>query len=302
MVSEGVFDEFVDIFLDGEKLVKGVDYDAESGSTRITIRGQTLKKSNTPGKHTLGIEFRTKDTNTLKRAAQNYEITNKSSGSGSGGSSGGSGSSSSSGSTSSSSSSVKTPATSDAKKGQVNSQTGIITGAGAGYSRWQQDEAGWKLIYADGTIARGHMAEQSDGTVVEQILWELINGRWYAFGADGNLKSGWVFDYALSGWYFVSTESGMQSGWHQDPTDGYYYYLEPTTGKIAAGWKAIDGKWYYFNEIVLQSTWNYDEKTGTWHYDAMSKHKPYGAMYSDEMTPDRYVVGKDGAWDGREKK
>ena len=244
----------------------------------------------------------TKDTNTLKRAAQNYEITNKSSGSGSGGSSGGSGSSSSSGSTSSSSSSVKTPATSDAKKGQVNSQTGIITGAGAGYSRWQQDEAGWKLIYADGTIARGHLAEQSDGTVVEQILWELINGRWYAFGADGNLKSGWVFDYALSGWYFVSTESGMQSGWHQDPTDGYYYYLEPTTGKIAAGWKAIDGKWYYFNEIVLQSTWNYDEKTGTWHYDAMSKHKPYGAMYSDEMTPDRYVVGKDGAWDGREKK
>ncbi len=302
MVSEGVFDEFVDIFLDGEKLVKGVDYDAESGSTRITIRGQTLKKSNTPGKHTLGIEFRTKDTNTLKRAAQNYEITNKSSGSGSGGSSGGGGSSSSSGSTSSSSSSVKTPATSDAKKGQVNSQTGIITGAGAGYSRWQQDEAGWKLVYADGTIARGHMAEQSDGTVVEQILWELINGRWYAFGADGNLKSGWVFDYALSGWYFVSTESGMQSGWHQDPTDGYYYYLEPTTGKIAAGWKAIDGKWYYFNEIVLQSTWNYDEKTGTWHYDAMSKHKPYGAMYSDEMTPDRYVVGKDGAWDGREKK
>lgn len=296
MVSEGVFDEFVDLFLDGEKLVKGVDYDAESGSTRITIRGQTLKKSNTPGKHTLGIEFRTKDTNTLKRAAQNYEITKKSGGS----SSGGSGGSSSSGNTSSSSS-AKASVTSDAKKGQMNSQTGIITGAGAGYAHWQQNEAGWQLIYADGTMAKGHMAEQSDGTVVEQILWELINGRWYAFGADGNLKSGWVFDYALSGWYLVSSENGMQSGWYQDPTDGYYYYLEPVTGKIAAGWKEIDRKWYYFNEIILQSTWNYDVKTGSWYYDTRSKNKPYGAMYSDEMTPDRYFVGKDGVWNGQEK-
>lgn len=296
MVSEGVFDEFVDLFLDGEKLVKGVDYDAESGSTRITIRGQTLKKSNTPGKHTLGIEFRTKDTNTLKRAAQNYEITKKSGGS----SSGGSGGSSSSGNTSSSGS-AKASVTSDAKKGQMNSQTGIITGAGAGYAHWQQNEAGWQLIYADGTMAKGHMAEQSDGTVVEQILWELINGRWYAFGADGNLKSGWVFDYALSGWYLVSSENGMQSGWYQDPTDGYYYYLEPVTGKIAAGWKEIDRKWYYFNEIILQSTWNYDVKTGSWYYDTRSKNKPYGAMYSDEMTPDRYFVGKDGVWDGQEK-
>lgn len=296
MVSEGVFDEFVDLFLDGEKLVKGVDYDAESGSTRITIRGQTLKKSNTPGKHTLGIEFRTKDTNTLKRAAQNYEITKKSGGS----SSGGSGGSSSSGNTSSSSS-AKASVTSDAKKGQMNSQAGIITGAGAGYAHWQQNEAGWQLIYADGTMAKGHMAEQSDGTVVEQILWELINGRWYAFGADGNLKSGWVFDYALSGWYLVSSENGMQSGWYQDPTDGYYYYLEPVTGKIAAGWKEIDRKWYYFNEIILQSTWNYDVKTGSWYYDTRSKNKPYGAMYSDEMTPDRYFVGKDGVWDGQEK-
>lgn len=37
-VSEGVFPNFIDLWLNGEKLQKGVDYTAESGSTRITIK------------------------------------------------------------------------------------------------------------------------------------------------------------------------------------------------------------------------------------------------------------------------
>lgn len=73
MVSQGVFEEFVDLWLDGVKLEKGVDYDAESGSTRITIASQTLGGRG-PGTHTLGIEFRTSDTDSVKRAAQNYVV------------------------------------------------------------------------------------------------------------------------------------------------------------------------------------------------------------------------------------
>ncbi|MCD7836615.1 MAG: LysM peptidoglycan-binding domain-containing protein, partial [Lachnospiraceae bacterium] len=73
MISEGVYDEFVDIYLDGEKLVSGQDYTSESGSTRITIQSQTLASVG-DGTHTLGIEFRTQSTDTLKRAAQNYDI------------------------------------------------------------------------------------------------------------------------------------------------------------------------------------------------------------------------------------
>lgn len=73
LVSQGVYAEFVDIYLDGEKLIRGKDYTSESGSTRITIQTQTL--ANRPvGTHTLGIEFRTKDTDKLKRAAQNYNV------------------------------------------------------------------------------------------------------------------------------------------------------------------------------------------------------------------------------------
>ena len=76
-VSQGILDEFTDVYLDGEKLVKDADYTAESGSTRLTIRSQTLTKANTVGTHTLGVEFRTTDENLLKRAAQNFNVVSE---------------------------------------------------------------------------------------------------------------------------------------------------------------------------------------------------------------------------------
>ena len=75
MVSQGVLGEFIDLYLDGVKLTKDVDYTAESGSTRLTIRSQTLKASNVVGTHTLGIEFRTAQDDELRRAAQNYIVS-----------------------------------------------------------------------------------------------------------------------------------------------------------------------------------------------------------------------------------
>lgn len=92
MVSQGVYGEFVDIYLDGEKLVSGTDYKSESGSTRITIYDQTFQtKGGSVGTHTLGVEFRngTGEVKELKRAAQNYKVT--SSGGSSGGGHGGTG-------------------------------------------------------------------------------------------------------------------------------------------------------------------------------------------------------------------
>lgn len=75
-VSEGVFNEFVDVYLDGNKLTKGVDYDAESGSTRITIKAETLDEDLGKGTHTLGVEFRVDgdENKELKRAAQNFKV------------------------------------------------------------------------------------------------------------------------------------------------------------------------------------------------------------------------------------
>lgn len=159
VVSEGLFEEFQDVFIDGVKLKRGEDYTAESGSTRITIRSQTLKKYNQPGTHTLGIEFWTTD-GRLKRAAQNYRITANSG---------------SSGSSSSRTRAIRDTTSlvnQDAKKGYVHVETGIVTGEGAGYSRWSQDANGWKLIYADGTTACGSMMQLSAG-IFHEIIFQI---------------------------------------------------------------------------------------------------------------------------------
>ena len=87
IISEGVFDEYTDLYIDGEKLEKDKDYQAESGSTRITIAAQSLPKSE--GVHTIGVEFRQeRSQGRVKAAAQNYRVVKKSSGSSSGSSNG----------------------------------------------------------------------------------------------------------------------------------------------------------------------------------------------------------------------
>lgn len=305
LVSQGEYVTFKYIFLDGVKLTEGVDYTSEAGSTRITIRNQTLKASNKTGVHTLGIEFRTGNTtegeakvSDLKRAAQNYRVTTSSGGSDRDESSSGSGSGSgsNSGSSQSNNSGNSSRTEQDPQKGYVNTDTGIITGDKAGYSHWQQDENGWKLIYANGTTASGYMITLESGENAEQIVWEKIDGSWYAFGVNGYLKSGWVYDYHLGRWYNLSVNTGMLSGWYVDPVDKNTYYMDPAEGGLSIGWKSIDRKWYYFNTAVTEPTWELNRETYNWQYNAKSKSKPFGALLRNEKTPDGYEVDADGVW------
>lgn len=179
---------------------------------------------------------------------------------GSGGSDSGSGGSSSTTGT----------VTTDSKKGQVNSITGIITGSGDGYSKWiaEAPQAGgadtrWKLQYADGTFAagfyvtdeQGNLVKDQAGNPVEQPLWEMVNGAWYAFGVDGYVRSGLVFDPALNGWFYQDVNTGMKTGWQQ-----------------------IGEKWYYFNPVSDGAK---------------------GIMYVSRKTPDGYQILEDGSWDGQ---
>lgn len=106
-VSNGELGEFVGFWLNGEKLTEGVDYDKESGSTRITIRSQTFKnKAKKSGTNTIAAEFRV-DGNAqkaLKRTPQNFTMNVKNSGN-----SGNSGTSHGSSNKSNSSSSANQP-------------------------------------------------------------------------------------------------------------------------------------------------------------------------------------------------
>lgn len=87
-VSKGTYGEFQALWINGEKMTPDVDYTSESGSTRITIRSQTLKnKLTSKTGNTIAAEFRVSGSNEVRRTAQNVYINVK--GGNNGGSNGG---------------------------------------------------------------------------------------------------------------------------------------------------------------------------------------------------------------------
>ena len=80
--------------------------------------------------------------------------------------------------------------TKDSQKGYRSEEQGVITGASNqavndGYSHWIKDARGWWLRYSDGTWPMGNTGA---------FHWEKVNGRWWAFGAEGYLSTGWIYD------------------------------------------------------------------------------------------------------------
>ena len=77
-VSKGEMDDFVDFWLNGEKLTRDKDYTVKSGSTEITILAQTLQSAPRGVRNTIAAEFRAATTEggakELKRTAQNFYI------------------------------------------------------------------------------------------------------------------------------------------------------------------------------------------------------------------------------------
>lgn len=190
--------------------------------------------------------------------------------------------------------------TTDAKKGYVNSVTGIIPGptggTKAGYSNWQLDQKGWRFRYADGTYAGVKNQPEGAGKGEADLSWELVNGSWFVFGTDGYARFGWVHDPAVNRWYYLDVNMGMRTGWHQEEQDGYWYYFNPDSGTMSTGWHKIDGSWYYFALPPQEATWEYDGTDGVWKYKGKGPGRPTGSMYRNEKTPDGYEVDGTGRW------
>ena len=265
MTSVGVIEEWDNLTLDGKRLVEGVDFDAKSGSTRLTIRSQTLKANNQVGTHTLSAEFREKGTGNLKRAAQNYKVSTKSSG---GSSSGGHSSSG---------------------RATVRADYGNIGADGA----WVQDAKGWKCKAADGTWytncwkeltyqnekswyrfdAQGYLVTgwyqengtwyylnpKSDGKLGKMMTgWQYINDIWYYFTENADDKQGAMFckrwaEVPYNGtveWYYFDENGTMKTDWLTLDENKFYLYpiADGTRGRMLTGWQKIGDNWYYFHE------------------------------------------------------
>lgn len=123
------------------------------------------------------------------------------------------------------------------EKGIVDTKLGIISGAGAQYSQWVKEERGWRLYFPNQTIAKGSMVKDAGGKEQEQVAWELVDGHWYAFGADGYLKSGWVQDRNTGLWYYLTIAADVRH-----PAGSMYRNEKTPDGYTVDGTGAWNGK------------------------------------------------------------
>ncbi len=154
----------------------------------------------------------------------------------------------------------------------------------------------WKFYRMNGTILCNQWAYVENPYAVD----DQPRTGWFYFDYDGLMRYGWYLDTRTGDWYYLHSESDgmlgtMMTGWHYDMRDGKWYYLDPATGAMKTGWQQIGGKWYYFNPTPFGETWTLDHSTSVWRFNGNTV-RPYGSMYQNEVTPDGYKVGEDGAW------
>ena len=177
-----------------------------------------------------------------------------------------------------------------------NSGGGSSGGSSNTNTGWIKDSKGWKYRNSDGTLAQGSTVTDADGNKVEKVLWQKAGNGYFAFGSDGYLLTGWIYDKLDDKWYYCDENLGKLYGWFNEPQDGYWYYLSPSTGEALTGWQSINGKDYYFASAPSAPTYSFDAVAGFWIYSNINGVRPFGSMYANTVTPDNYQVDANGAW------
>ncbi len=317
-VSAGTIDEFVDFWLNGEKLTDGVDYEKESGSTRITIKSQTFKNKTVSGANTIAAEFRVDGDRDkeLKRTAQNFRL-DLSGGDDydepdtpeNPGSSGDSGNNGSSGN--------------DSDNDSDNSHTTVYRPNDTSTpsytdASWLQDENGWKCQKPDGTLLTDTWQQiPYNGTLNWYFFdeqgymmtgWLNRGGSWYYLnpasdGTRGRMMTGW--QYIGDIWYYFGendAEEGkmVSEGWHYLSYNGAVnWYHFNADGGMDTGWLEIGGQTYYLYPVAdgtrgyMMTGWQ--QIGGNWYYFSEEEGAGFGAMKRSAWIGDDYV-DSDGIW------
>lgn len=161
----------------------------------------------------------------------------------------------------------------------------------------------WGMIsFTDSTGKKVSRWYYFDGqsTMATGWVYDSKNGNWYFMNTNegpdlGQMVTGWVRDSKTGKWYFMNENTGiLVTGWHLDNRDKHWYYLNQN-GEMLLGWQNINGKYYYFNTVVPQNTYEWDNNAFKWNY-VNNNAKPFGAMYAGETTPDGYTVNANGEW------
>lgn len=117
---------------------------------------------------------------------------------------------------------------------------------------WVSNGGNWYYVTSTGAYATG--------------FYDIQGVRYYFFG-NGKMATGWINP---SGWYYFDESGAMKKGWLKQ--GGSWYYLDPSTGRMATGFKTIGGETYYFKGNGAMATgwldpcgWYYFDESGAMH-------------------------------------
>lgn len=115
--------------------------------------------------------------------------------------------------------------------------------------------------YNEDTHTRGPWYTVENTYTVSEDLAEQNRGQYGYESRDGY---GWKKD--STGWWYLTPGGYPKNEWIRDNQHWFWFDED---GYMVTGWHLIDGKWYYF--------------------------APNGEMQADQVTPDGYTLGDDGA-------
>lgn len=147
-----------------------------------------------------------------------------------------------------------------------------------------------KSIYSISAVY-GHkelFATECPGTYypLQEIKQGVMNG-------SQPIANGWCQIAGI--WYYFENKIKVINGWRKD-SKGLWYFLGGDGAMVTARWlKSNDGKWYYLLSDGSMVTNEWIHWNGKQYYVGAN-----GVMAANTVV-DGWVVGPDGAWDGKEQ-
>lgn len=153
--------------------------------------------------------------------------------------------------------------------------SGTLFKLGAGELHWAKEAGFWYLLDARGNA---------------QTAWHKMGNSWYVLDYTGKMQSGWYYGQFYEwGWYWLGGEEDgrLASGWRL--INGSWYYLDPETYLMQTGWTWVDGEWYWLGTSgAMHTGWQFLD--GAWYYFDESGH-----MLRNQVV-DGYTLSASGAW------
>lgn len=117
---------------------------------------------------------------------------------------------------------------------------------------WVGDGEDWQYMLSDGTyLEKSWLQDQGkwyyfsrDGYMEHGV--QHIGPKYYFFGGNGVMATGWAYDGDEDIWYFAEEDGALKKGWHQGG-DAWYWFN--SRGEMYhEGFRMVSGHKYYFYE------------------------------------------------------